>query len=183
MPKPTLRFRPRTVIAVVTVGLLALLTPAASASAHHPPKPGQVIVSGQIAHRRVLTFADLGSLPQHTVTVTFSSGQGQQRHTYTGPLLLDVADSVHPRFDAAVKNDQLRFFIAATAGDDYRAIVSWAEIDPDFAGTQALLAVTEDGAPLTAEGPRLVVPSDVKGGRYVTGVTRLYIGDTDRLVH
>ncbi len=181
--QPAFGSRPRAVVALVAVSLLALLAPAASASTHRPPKPGRVAVSGQIAHRRVLSFGDLRSLPQHTVTVTFTSGQGQQRHTFTGPLLLDVANALHPRFDPAVKNDQLRFFVAATAAaDGYRAVVSWAEIDPGFAGTRVLLAVTEDGVSLAETGPRLVVPGDDKGGRYVSGVTHLYIGSVDRLI-
>jgi hypothetical protein len=33
-----------------------------------------------------------------------------------------------------------------------------------------LLAFAEDGESLAAEGPRLVVPGDIRGGRYVFGV-------------
>ncbi|MET9245453.1 hypothetical protein [Nonomuraea sp. NPDC003709] len=43
------------------------------------------------------------------------------------------------------------------------------------------LAVAQDGAKLDEEGLRLVVPGDVKGGRYVSGVVRLHVGDTDAL--
>ncbi|GAA3194678.1 hypothetical protein [Actinocorallia longicatena] len=157
----------RGILALLVVAVLALLAPSASAVVRHPAQPGKVVVTGEIAHRRALNFADLRALPQHTCT---------------GPLLLDVAGAVKPRFDAAVKNDQLRFFVAATASDGYRAIVSWAEIDPGFAGTPVLLAVSEDGATLDQTGPRLVVPGDVKGGRYVSAVTRLHIGSVDRLV-
>ncbi|MGH8929436.1 MAG: hypothetical protein ACRDZO_02055 [Egibacteraceae bacterium] len=39
-----------------------------------------------------------------------------------------------------------------------------------------MLAVSEDGRGLDAEGPRLVVPGDVKGGRYVTNVIRITVG-------
>lgn len=185
-PEPSVTQRPtlqriRTIAAVTTIAAIALVTPAASATAQHPTHKDKIAISGQIEHRRTTTtFANLRALPQHTLTVTFSSGTGDQTHT--GPLLLDVATAAHPRFDTAVKNDQLRFFVAATAGDAYRAIVSWGEIDPRFAGTEVLLAITEDGQPLDDAGPRLVVPGDTEGGRYVSGITKLYIGSVDRLV-
>ena len=61
----------------------------------------------------------------------------------------------------------------AAASDGYQAIVAWGEIDRGFENKEVLLAVTEDGRPLDDEGPRLVVPGDIRGGRYVTGVTRI----------
>ncbi|HEY3682043.1 MAG TPA: hypothetical protein VGL93_03345 [Streptosporangiaceae bacterium] len=48
------------------------------------------------------------------------------------------------------------------------AALSWGEIDPDFGATPALLAYTEDHKPLPR--PRLIVPGDLKGGRYVSNV-------------
>ena len=42
-----------------------------------------------------------------------------------------------------------------------------------------LLAVTQDGVELDKQGPRLIMPGDVKGGRYVSGVVRLYVGNAD----
>jgi hypothetical protein len=49
--------------------------------------------------------------------------------------------------------------------------------------TPSAAATAQDGAPLDAQGPRLVVPGDIKGGRYVSTVTQVYVGDVDRLVH
>ena len=46
---------------------------------------------------------------------------------------------------------------------------AWGEIDPGFAGNEVLLAVEEDRHPL--KRPRLVVPGDERGGRYVSDVT------------
>lgn len=63
--------------------------------------------------------------------------------------------------------------LAATFG--YQALVAWAEFDPDFAGTTMLVALTEDGAPAADGRPRLVVPGDLKGGRYVSGLVRLHL--------
>jgi hypothetical protein len=59
-----------------------------------------------------------------------------------------------------------------TATDDYQAIVAWGELDPGFGNKPILLAFAEDGESLAAEGPRLVVPGDIRGGRYVFGASR-----------
>ncbi|MGH3379093.1 MAG: molybdopterin-dependent oxidoreductase [Actinoallomurus sp.] len=155
---------------------------AATARPAHHPRPVRVVVTGQVEHRHAYTVAELRAFPQHTVTVEFGSGGGVEKHTFTGPLLTDVATAAGPRFDPAVKNDSLRFFVAATGSDKYRAIVSWGEIDPAFGARQVLLATAQDGAPLDTEGPRLVVPGDAKGGRYVSAVVQVYVGDADRLV-
>jgi hypothetical protein len=50
-------------------------------------------------------------------------------------------------------------------------------VDPAFAKRPVLLATEQDGQPLDAEGPRLVVPGDIKGGRYVSGVVHVKLVD------
>jgi hypothetical protein len=46
--------------------------------------------------------------------------------------------------------------------------VAWGEFDPGFGNKAILLAMTQDGETLAAEGLRLVVPGDIRGGRYVS---------------
>lgn len=142
--------------------------------------PGSVDVTGNVAHRLRLGVAGLQALPSRTVEVTFQSGSGTQRHVYTGPRLYDVLALAGPRFDPNIKSDKLRHFVSVTASDGYRALVAYGEIDPDFEGKDVLLATTEDGRSLAAEGPRLVVPGDSHGGRYVTGVVRVFLQKPQR---
>ncbi|MCX5337817.1 hypothetical protein [Streptomyces sp. NBC_00140] len=52
-----------------------------------------------------------------------------------------------------------------TGMDGHRALLSWAEIDPDFAHAPVLLAVSIDEAPLDRAGPQLVLPQDRCGAR------------------
>ena len=120
-------------------------------------------------------MAALRTLPPHTITVTFRAGSGTETHTYTGPLLLDVLTQAGPQFDPAIKNDKLRHFISVTATDDCRALVAYGEIDPSFENKTVLLATSQDGNPLDTAGPRLVVPGDAAGGRYVTNVNRVFL--------
>ena len=65
------------------------------------------------------------------------------------------------------KNDQLAFAVLATGADGYAALVSYGEIAPDFGNRGVLLATTGQHA---LARPRLVVPGDGKGGRYVSDV-------------
>ncbi|MGI5158765.1 molybdopterin-dependent oxidoreductase [Microbispora sp. CA-102843] len=183
-------------VSALTAVLLTTLTPTATAAvtatAAGPsstvqaapgaaPGAAPVKVRGQVDHPRSFTMDRLRGLPQHTVRVRYETSHGSEKHTFTGPLLADVLTPAEPRIDPEVKNAQLRMFVTATGSDGYRATPAWAEIDPAFSGKKILLAVTQDGTKLDKQGPRLVVPGDVKGGRYVSGVVRLYVGDADAL--
>jgi Collagen triple helix repeat (20 copies) len=140
-----------------------------------PTTPGSVGVVGDVASSLIIDAALLDALPQHTVNVSFNVGGGAPvPHTFTGPLLLDVLAAAGPRFDPTIKNDRLRHFISVTASDGYRALLGYGEIDPAFENKQVLLATTQDGSPTTG-GPRLAVPGDAGGGRYVTGVVQVYL--------
>ncbi|MFJ6755078.1 molybdopterin-dependent oxidoreductase [Streptomyces sp. NPDC091273] len=157
--------------------------PLAAASPAPAQKPGEVRVAGQVDKPYTVTLASLRGLPQKSVEVEYSSAKGQQKHTYQGVLLHDVLKDAQPRFDASKKNGQLRGVVAATGGGDYRAVFAWAELDPGFAKSEILLAVSEDGKPFDdAQGPRLVVPQDTKGGRYVSELNQLWVGTVDTTV-
>ncbi|MFI5641755.1 molybdopterin-dependent oxidoreductase [Streptomyces goshikiensis] len=165
-------------------GAAAGASASASAKASVAPLgPGEVRVRGEVARPYSVTLADLRKLPQASVEVEFTSAKGAQRHTYQGVLLHDVLKTAEPRFDGAKKNGQLRGFVSATGGGDYRAVFAWAEIDPGFAKSRVLLAVSEDGVAFDdAAGPRLVVPQDTKGGRYVSELNQLWVGVVDPVV-
>jgi Oxidoreductase molybdopterin binding domain len=146
-----------------------------------PPAAGSFVVTGNVQHRLRLSVADLAAMPgQQSVEVTYRAGTATEHHVFTGPLLLDVLARAVPRFDPAIKNDKLRHYVSVTASDAYQALVAYGEIDPGFENKQILLAVTQDGVSLADQGPRLVVPGDVAGGRYVTGVVRVRLAKPHR---
>ncbi len=143
---------------------------------------GSFVVAGEIGEPVLASTADveenLGSLPfpARTVTVTFRAGNATEQHTFTGVLLYDVITFLVPQFNPAVRNDQLRFYVVATGSDGYQAIVSWGEIHPTFENKGVLLAFIQDGVSLAGSGPRLVVPGDIRGGRYVSDVVSIRVG-------
>ncbi|HEY3613567.1 MAG TPA: molybdopterin-dependent oxidoreductase [Gaiellales bacterium] len=133
-------------------------------------------INGRVAHYTKLHVDDLRALPVQTADVTFKSGAGTETHHFTGALLTDVIGLAGPTFDPAIKNDSLRFFVKGVGSDGYAAIVSWGEIDPGFGAKNVLVAYDQDGTDLCATGARLVVPGDIKGGRYVSNLVRLQVG-------
>jgi len=177
-----MKFRPFR-LAVLSVGAAVLCaaalvggataTPSAQAAASSCAK---FRVSGKVANPLTLRVDALRSYPRHEVDVSFQAGPTVEHHHYVGALLTDVLATAQPQFDPAVKNDALRFWVKAIGSDRYAAIVAWGEIDPNFGNKEVLLAYKEDANSLCAAGPRLVVPGDIRGGRYVTNVVEVKVG-------
>jgi hypothetical protein len=129
-----------------------------------PPSPGALVIRD--GHRKtVLSAATLASLPQQAKTVTFLAGTSPQTHTEKGPALASVLRAAHVEAG-------LDTWVAAVGSDGYVATVTPAEAWAG--GTPLLISLTEDGTALAA--PRLVADGDVKGGRYVSGVYDLVVG-------
>ncbi|MFF7899417.1 MULTISPECIES: molybdopterin-dependent oxidoreductase [unclassified Streptomyces] len=141
-----------------------------------PVTLAELDLTGDLARPARLTVRDLLGWPQHGVGAAFACAtSGVRHHRFTGPRLYDVLSAAGPGFDPARRKDRLRFLIAVTAADGHHALLSWAEIDPDFADAPVLLAVSIDGAPLDSAGPQLVLPQDRCGARYVSGVRAIRV--------
>ena len=151
-----------------------------------PPGPGgvsdQLTLSGQVADPATVTPVTLAALNQSTTeTATFLSGAGPVTDTYTGVPLWTLLQDQGLLTDPAIKNDVLRFGVAATGSDGYRALISLGEIDPAFGNQPDLVAYADTGGQLgpggSAGAMRLVVPGDQAGGRYVSNLTDLRVID------
>ncbi|GJF31355.1 hypothetical protein KNE206_40550 [Kitasatospora sp. NE20-6] len=142
--------------------------------------PAVVRLHGSLDEPVELTVARLRTLPAHRVEVSFDClTEGVQHHTFEGPKLWDVLLAARPRVDLRGRKQRLRFLVTVAAADGHRAVLSWAEIDPDFGGQQILLATSIDGTPLDAPGPQLVVPADRCGARCISGITTVWVGPTE----
>jgi len=130
-----------------------------------PPSPGALVVEAG-SRQVILSAATLAALPEQTRTVTFLAGNGAQTHTESGPALSAV-------LGAARLPQGLNTWVAAVGSDGYVATVTPAEAW--VGGRPLLISLAEDGTALAA--PRLVADGDIKGGRYVSGVYDLIVGD------
>jgi DMSO/TMAO reductase YedYZ molybdopterin-dependent catalytic subunit len=132
---------------------------------------------GDLDQPAELTVEQLRRLPAHRARVTFDCRtSGAQQHEFEGPKLWDVLLAAGPRADLATRKARLRYLLTVTGADGHFALLSWAEIDPDFGGQQILLATSIDGKPLDDSGPQLVVPADTCGARYISGITAVWVG-------
>lgn len=164
--------------AALVVGLLVgcgapAVAPAPAGAPAEVPPVGTVRLTGDLVTPTGVTLEDLAALPQQTVEVSFGSGQGRQAHTETGPALADVlpADALAVAPDR--RNDLLSFAVLAVGSDGYTAAVAYGDVSADFGDRGLLLSLVEDGRAL--ERPRLVVPGDVRGGRYVSDLVELRV--------
>ena len=154
----------------VAIGLAASLALLSVCSAT-ATAAGAVDVAGDVKNPTTLSVDALRGLPSQTQAVTFQSDKGAQSHTYVWVPLLDIVTAAAPAVDS--KHASLSVVIVATGADGYSAAVSLGEISPEFAATPVLVACTEDGQEL--DRPRLAVPGDIKGGRYVSDLTELRV--------
>ncbi|MFL4902849.1 molybdopterin-dependent oxidoreductase [Streptomyces sp. MMS24-I2-30] len=136
----------------------------------------ELTLTGDLARPVRLTVPDLLGWPQHRVRFSFECAtSGMQHHRFTGPLLYDVLSDAGPGFDPVRRKDRLRFLIAVNGADGHHALLSWAEIDPDFAHEPVLLAVSIDDTPLDRHGPQLVLPQDRCGARHISGINGICV--------
>ncbi|MFI0808508.1 molybdopterin-dependent oxidoreductase [Streptomyces echinatus] len=142
----------------------------------------ELALTGDLVRPARLTVPDLLRWPQHRADVSFECAtSGIQHHGFTGPRLYDVLADAGPGFDPVRRKDRLRFLIEVTGTDGHHALLSWAEIDPDFADAPVLLGVTIDGTPLDEAGPQLVLPQDRCGARHINGITAIRVDGGYRL--
>jgi DMSO/TMAO reductase YedYZ molybdopterin-dependent catalytic subunit len=136
----------------------------------------ELALTGDLVRPASLTVPGLLAWPQHTADVSFECAtSGIRRHRFTGPLLHDVLTEAGPGFDPARRKDRLRFLIAVSGADGHQALLTWAEIDPDFGRAPVLLAVAIDGTRLDRTGPQLVLPQDRCGARHISGITAIRV--------
>ncbi|MDI3417455.1 molybdopterin-dependent oxidoreductase [Streptomyces luteolus] len=136
----------------------------------------ELVLTGDLDRPARLAVPDLLAWPQREADVRFECAiNGMQQHSFTGPLLYDVLAAAGPVYDPARRKDRLRFLIAVSGLDGHHALLSWAEIDPDFGRAPVLLAVTIDGVPLDSAGPQLVLPQDRCGGRHISGINTIRV--------
>ena len=135
------------------------------------------MLGGQLTTPRSFVLADLQALPSQEVSLTYTVAGKSMTHTFKGVLLSDLLTAAKPTFDPKVKNASLGWYVLAQGADGYAALFPLGEIDPGFGNRGVLLAYEQDGQPLPASdgAVRLVVPGDLKGGRYVSSLVRLTV--------
>jgi DMSO/TMAO reductase YedYZ molybdopterin-dependent catalytic subunit len=138
-------------------------------------------LNGDIVTPGVYNYASLSKLPATTQTVTYKAGGTPVTDTFTGTglwTLLGSAGGITPI--PGIKNSSLLNYVVAVGSDGYQAVFSGGEINPMFGGNSLkpnMVAYADTSGPLTSSGfARTVVPGDNAGGRYVSNLVNLYVG-------
>ncbi len=111
-----------------------------------------ITINGAVEERGPVSRAELEDFTPRAMKMTYQTSSGPQTHRYTGPLLLDVLNSVEPNFSSD-DHDPLRFVILVKATDGFLAALAWGEIEPELANKRAIIALTEDGKKLEPPAP------------------------------
>ncbi len=165
------------VLTAVIVLVVAVGMPIPISAQATPEAARSIEISGLVTETTVFTVDDLQAYPVEQVDVTFEAGGTPENHTFTGTSLFGVIDEIGLDVPEDARNPLLGMIIIVSASDGYQVVFSGGEIDPNFGNAPILLAWEQDGVPLEGEdGPvRIVVPGDLRGGRYVRGVTTIEI--------
>lgn len=129
--------------------------------------------SGPVA----LSAADVAALPR--VSLPFDAHG--QKHTYEGPLLIDVLAKAGVPTGKALHGAALANAVVVRASDGYAVVYGLAELDPATRPNRVILADKADGAPLGAkDGPfKVVAEGDLRparGARLVTAIEIVNLG-------
>jgi len=123
-----------------------------------------------------LTAAALTALPH--VTVTVHNEHTKADETYSGvpviALLTPLGVSDKPR------GKQLRLYVVASGSDGYGVVYSIGEVTPDVHEATVMVADTEDGKPIAADGPlKLVSTGEKRPARWVRNLVLIDVKAAD----
>ncbi|MFF1670283.1 hypothetical protein ACFVWN_11180, partial [Nocardiopsis flavescens] len=139
-----------------------------------PGGPGFVLTTRSGGVSGSVTVTDLSPFRHRTTTAAFlCATSGPRSHVFRGPLLYEVLSALAPLVPDVPRRTRAHCAVWLRGGDGHGAVVSWAEIDPEFAAAPFLLATAVDGTPLGEQGPQLVSPGDRCGARYISAITRV----------
>ena len=135
--------------------------------------PPTLTVHGISASTATLSPSDLGKLPVQPVKATDHG----TLVTFEGVLLSDVLAKVRTPTGEAFNKTVAAYYVMAEAHDGYRAVFSWAEVDPSFTDRKLYLVTKRDGKPLAErDGPfELIVRGEKRYSRWVRQLTLLRI--------
>ena len=128
----------------------------------YPPTLALQGISGTSA---TLSASDIANLPNQTIRTTDHGTPV----TFDGVLLNDVLASVRTPTGETFNKSVASYYLIAEAHDGYKAVFTWAEIDPTFTDRKVYVVTKREGNPLTAkDGPyELIVPGERRFSRWV----------------
>lgn len=129
-------------------------------------------VTGLDGTVKTYTTAQLAAMPQVEITVT---ERDSSKSTFKGPSLRALMTLAGGPEGHDLRGPNMLIAVVAEASDGYKAAYMLAEIDPQFGARNAILAISHDGKPLSAEeGPfRVILQGEDHRARWIRMVTKI----------
>jgi hypothetical protein len=153
------------------------LAVAASAQTQAVAKAGDpaVTVVNRDGKSFTFTVADLAKLSRQQIKAKDHDGK---EIAFEGVSVTDVLKLAGVKLGGdTLRGKRLAEYLLVEAKDNYHAVFSLTEFDPEFTDTMILLADKADGKPLDEKsGPwQMIVPNQKKHARWVRQVTKLTV--------
>lgn len=161
-------------VALPTPLLSAQTAPPEGHHEHAPARPSSTLRVRFGDQTVVLSLADVQALPQTSATVMNAHTKSEE--TYTGPTVANVLAKAGFALSGATEHAVLRSYVVATGTDGYFVVFSGAELQTALHKGQFLVAITEGGQPLAANGAFQLIDSlDAKPARWVRNMDGLSV--------
>jgi hypothetical protein len=122
------------------------------------------------------TLAALAAVPHKTITVYNEHTKANE--TYAGVPLIDLVTKLGVASQPHGKD--LAIYLEAIGSDGYKAVYSVGEVNPDVHDGTVLVADSEDGKPITADGPlKLVATGEKRPARWVRNLVGVRVLTAD----
>jgi len=174
-----LKLTPVSIALFSLVGLSLVSAPAASAQNENnaiprtqvpaPTEPLKITFGAKSAS---WTPAQLAAQPQTTVTVYNEHTKANE--TYTGVPLISLLTplGVHPQ----PRGKDMLLYLVVEGSDMYEVVYSIGEITPDVSKSTVIVADTENGKPLAADGPlKIVATGENRPARWVRNLVAIHV--------
>lgn len=154
----------------ILLAAVAILAPAGAAAQ-------SLTIKGPAGQTVTVTAAEVAKLPR----ASFLFDAHGQKHTYEGPLLIDVLAKAGVPTGKELRGPALANAVVVRASDGYAVVYGLAELDPGTRPNRVILADKADGAALDAkDGPfKVVAEGDLRparGARLVTSIEVVNLG-------
>jgi|RhiMethySRZTD1v2_1073278.scaffolds.fasta_scaffold841157_2 DMSO/TMAO reductase YedYZ molybdopterin-dependent catalytic subunit len=162
----------RRILPVLVIVTLSAVSQRSAAQTR--PHGGTLIVVVDASKPLTLRPADLATMPRKTITLKQPDGRAV---THEGVLVGELLQRAGAPLGKALRGDAMATYVVASATDGYRVIFSLAELDPEFTGSEIIVADRTNGQPLLADqGPiRIIAPKDLAGARSIRMLERIEV--------
>ena len=178
-----MRSRLLTAVAVLGSMLVAARGFAQAPSAEPPPAAsmGEMHKAAPAAGPLKITYGDqsaewtaatLAALPHTTVTVHNEHTKADE--TYSGVPLIDLLTKLG--VPDKPRGKQFKLYLVAAGSDGYEVVYSLGEVAPDVHDATVLVADSEDGKPIAADGPlKMVATGEKRPARWVRNLVAVRV--------